>query len=83
MSMQYAMRGTSGMGPDGETCGSCSNLIRERHRAGRHYYKCELAISRMRTRSEASDVRLKWAACQWWGKQEADLLSDDNQARST
>ena len=52
----------AGLGPDGETCGSCKHSNPEQWRDGR-YIKC--AVMR-RSRSEATDIRLKWRACARW-----------------
>lgn len=56
--------GTPGKGPTGETCGSC----RFRQLAGRitrRYYKCGHERG-YRSFSEASDIRLKTPACEFW-----------------
>lgn len=54
-----------GTGPEGETCGSCAFL--ERQKYANTYMKCRL----MRvywTQSEATDVRARDPACRRWGK---------------
>ena len=46
----------------GESCGSCSHLLR-RGGARNTFFKCEL---RGVTRGPATDVRKKWPACASW-----------------
>jgi len=56
--------GHPGMGPKGETCGSC----RHRQWAGRitrRYYKCGHQYG-YRSFSQASDIKLKTPACEHW-----------------
>lgn len=48
-----------------ETCGSCAFAIQVGGHA-RDYWKCSSQDGRFVTRSEASDIRLKWPACNWW-----------------
>ena len=54
--------GTPGLGPDGETCGSCEHC---RYSAGhqKRYYKCGIGHI---TSGAATDIRLKTPACQYW-----------------
>ncbi len=51
-----------GTGPEGQTCQSCRFC--NKSKPGRKtVYKCALVKA---TRSENSDIRLKWAACRRW-----------------
>jgi hypothetical protein len=53
-----------GSGPDGETCGSCANLVRKR--MSKTYLKCSLMESKW-TGGAGTDVRAKDPA---WSKRE-------------
>ena len=55
--------GTPGLGPKGETCGSCSNCRKVRARTS--YNKCALV---KRAWSKETDIRLDAPACLHWGK---------------
>lgn len=58
--------GRPGMGPEGETCGSCVHS--KRHGSGnKHFYKCHHELG-YRSSCEASDIRLRTPACQFWKK---------------
>ena len=59
--------GTPGLGPKGETCGSCGHLARVRR--AKVYLKCALMEERW-TGGPATDVRAKDAACLAWEKNE-------------
>jgi hypothetical protein len=50
---------------NGETCGSCGLSVKVGHGA-KDYWKCSSEGGRFVTRSEASDIRLKWPACKSW-----------------
>lgn len=58
--------GKPGMGPKGETCGSCVYSKRHGH-LNRRYYKCHHELG-YRSSSEASDIKLKTPACEYWVK---------------
>jgi hypothetical protein len=66
-------RHAAGYGPDGETCGSCSHLHRERiprrcrPGASRVYLKCDL-MREFWNRGRATDVRASDPACVMWKK---------------
>lgn len=47
-----------GKGPDGATCGTCTNLICNQW--GKRYYKC---MKRRRSACAATDHRVSWNAC--------------------
>ena len=49
--------------PAGEKCGSCRHLQRSYTSPGRWFNKCAL---RGVTRGPATDLRLKWPACERW-----------------
>jgi DNA segregation ATPase FtsK/SpoIIIE-like protein len=72
-----AYAATPGTGPDGETCGSCGHSwYRERTR---RYWKCELVKT---THGEATDIRVRTAACRLWikkrgGKEVNDELYEE------
>lgn len=55
-----------GSGPEGETCGTCSNLYR--NRLSKTYLKCGLMRSYW-TGGAGTDVRAKDAACSHWAPQ--------------
>lgn len=56
--------GTPGIGPHGETCGTC--FYSERHgTSSKRYYKCMHEIA-YRSSCEASDIKLKTPACEHW-----------------
>jgi len=59
--------GMPGRGPIGERCGTCAHCTYERRRNPRRWYKCSLGSL---SHSEASDIRLKTAACQYWERDE-------------
>jgi len=65
-----AMAGRRGRGPAGETCGSCGHCLRVPYNA-KHYYKCAL-MRPFWTRAAGTDIRLKWAACEYWREVGAD-----------
>lgn len=46
---------------NGETCGTCAHL--RRRSVSKTYMKCD--ITKM-SRSEATDIRAKWRACEKW-----------------
>lgn len=52
-----------GSGPDGETCGSCANLVRKR--MSKVYLKCGL-VEKLWTSGAGTDVRAKDPACSKW-----------------
>lgn len=54
--------GDPGRGPAGETCGTCCHCVRINWRT-KNYYKCAMNSF---SHSEATDIRLKTAACQFW-----------------
>lgn len=58
-------RPTALPGPEGETCGTCSNLDYHETRPGRRFYKCKLVLQ---THGPATDVRKSDPACERWGK---------------
>lgn len=60
---------TPGLGPKGETCGSCGHLARNRRSAARTYLKCFLARESW-TGGGATDVRARDPACSLWEKNE-------------
>jgi hypothetical protein len=70
--------GTPGLGPAGETCGSCGHLHRSRiprrgrPGASRVYLKCDLMREHWNREGagRATDVRAKDAACSFWEKNE-------------
>lgn len=49
------------LGPEERRCGDCAHLRENRY--ARVYYKCALAKN---TGGTATDVRLKWRACEKW-----------------
>ena len=49
-----------GIGPAGETCGTCEHIARSDH-----YAKCELSRSRW-THSRGTDILVKAPACRRW-----------------
>lgn len=53
-----------GSGPAGETCGTCRHAYNSGS-SSKSYYKCQLVKP---TRGIGTDIRLKWAACNRWGK---------------
>lgn len=53
---------------EGETCGSCSWLYRNRQ-ASKTFLKCSLVAM---TKGPATDVRSKWPACEAWEPQEGE-----------
>lgn len=55
-----------GTGPEGETCGSCSHLFR--NRMAKTYLKCELRRATW-TGGQGTDVRARDAACAKWEAQ--------------
>ena len=59
--------GTPGLGPSGETCKSCAHSV-QHGRTNKRYYKCHHELG-YRSFSEASDIKLKMAACQYWSKE--------------
>lgn len=48
-----------------ETCGTCGLAVKVPHGA-KDYWKCGAQDGRFVTRSEASDIRRKWPACDGW-----------------
>lgn len=58
---------TPGLGPKGETCGSCGNCNRYRLQSGAGYNKCGLV---KRHWSKETDIRLDAPACLHWKKQD-------------
>ncbi len=56
---QETMRLRWGLGPDGQTCSGCANLVRVMPGA-KSFLKCRLYGT---SRSDASDWRAKWPAC--------------------
>lgn len=52
-----------GTGPEGETCGSCGHLYR--NRLAKTYLKCEL-MQRFWTGGAGTDVRARSPACRNW-----------------
>lgn len=60
----HPVRGLKLAGTD-ETCGTCGLAVQVGHGA-REYWKCGDLDGRFVTRSEASDIRLKWPACTAW-----------------
>jgi len=54
---------TPGSGPQGETCGSCMHLFR--NRMSKTYLKCNLNKANW-TGGGASDIRARDAACKKW-----------------
>lgn len=58
--------GTPGKGPAGQTCGTCIHSQRHGH-MNRRYYKCHHERG-YRSFSEASDIKLKTAACEFWNR---------------
>lgn len=57
--------GRCGAGPEGETCGSCDHLRVNITGSRKRFYKCGHIRGHI-TRGEATDVRLKDMACEWW-----------------
>lgn len=55
--------GRPGMGPEGETCGSCRYARANGHQ--RKYYKCRHKRALV-TASVATDIVLKTPACEFW-----------------
>lgn len=51
-----------GLGPAGETCGTCMYCRRVEYHS-KHYYKCRLV---KRTHETGTDIRLKSPACREW-----------------
>jgi len=54
-----------GSGPKGETCKSCKHSYSQTW--AKKYWKCDLVKP---TRGCGTDIRLKWAACSRWEKQD-------------
>lgn len=54
---------TPGTGPEGETCGSCRHLFR--NKLSKTYLKCSLNRANW-TGGRASDIRAGDAACKYW-----------------
>lgn len=57
--------GSPGLGPEGETCGSCALCVGRKSAAGRTFWKC-LKAKRPWTATPASDVRVRSPACEHW-----------------
>lgn len=60
----------SGTGPEGETCGSCANLFR--NRMPKTYLKCGL-MEAYWTGGRATDVRARDPACRRWEKKQPEI----------
>lgn len=59
--------GRPGSGPQGETCGTCRNLVRKV--LSKNYYKCGL-VRQFWTGGRGSDVLVKAEACSRWERWE-------------
>lgn len=46
------------------TCGECAHFIE--HRVGNTYFKCAHPLMPPPTRSDATDIRKTWPACDWF-----------------
>lgn len=56
-----------GTGPDGETCGTCTHILRVKNWSGRkHWAKCGHPRG-YRSHSTASDIKVRAPACLHWG----------------
>lgn len=75
---RHVARGKHPMGLElannGETCGSCRYLLDKQYREKR-YKKCELVAN---TSGPATDIRLKWGACERWESTQDDHQADDD-----
>jgi hypothetical protein len=58
-----AYAGHPGMGPKGETCGTCTHSYASITRSGRRYYKCAHVVA---TSGPGTDIRLRTPACERW-----------------
>ncbi len=63
-----AMYRKFGPGPEGRTCGECTNCIRVMP-TNRHYNKCRLYGD---TAGEATDWRQKWPACGMFNRESGE-----------
>jgi hypothetical protein len=61
LSRGYA--GTPGLGPQGETCGSCRHCLSKRR--VRRYFKCQHPLGYV-SHGKDSDIRRSTAACEYW-----------------
>lgn len=66
-----------GSGPEGECCGTCQHLYR--NRMAKTYLKCEL-MRRFWTGGRGSDVRAKDPACRNWQARAALTTTQESDA---